>query len=60
MIRRGEVAREAGQQPITRQEGLSLSARDRTVFFDALVHPPKANARLRRAFRMAAKRITVR
>jgi uncharacterized protein (DUF1778 family) len=34
-----------------------LSDRDRAVFFDALVHPPKPNARLRRAFRSAKKRV---
>jgi uncharacterized protein (DUF1778 family) len=34
-----------------------LSERDRDVFFDALVHPPKANARLKRAFRSARERI---
>jgi hypothetical protein len=32
-----------------------LSGRNRAVFFDALVHPPKPNARLRRAFRMAER-----
>jgi uncharacterized protein (DUF1778 family) len=36
---------------------LALSERDRAVFFAALLHPPKPNARLRRAFRAAKKRI---
>jgi uncharacterized protein (DUF1778 family) len=40
-----------------RHETLLLSERDRQVFFDALVHPPKPNARLRRAFRAAKERI---
>jgi uncharacterized protein (DUF1778 family) len=34
-----------------------LSDRDRDIFFDTLVHPPKPNARLRRAFRSARERI---
>lgn len=42
---------EATQATITRHETIVLSDRDREVFFDALVHPPKPNARLRRAFR---------
>jgi len=48
---------EAAHQTITRHESLSLSERDRAVFFDALVHPTKPNARLRRAFRMAAEQV---
>jgi uncharacterized protein (DUF1778 family) len=48
---------EAAQQTITRHESLVLSERDRAVFFDALVHPPKPNARLRRAFRLAKERV---
>jgi len=48
---------EAAQQTITRHESLVLSERDRAVFFDALVHPPKPNARLRRAFRFAKERV---
>jgi len=31
--------------------------RDRAVFFDALIHAPKPNARLRRAFRSAEERV---
>jgi uncharacterized protein (DUF1778 family) len=41
--------------PTNRQ--LFLSERDRAVFFAALLRPPKPNARLRRAFRAAQKRI---
>jgi uncharacterized protein (DUF1778 family) len=48
---------EAAEQTITRHESLSLSERDRAAFFDAMVHPPKANARLRRAFRVAADQV---
>jgi uncharacterized protein (DUF1778 family) len=48
---------EATQATISRHETLLLSERDRQVFFDALVHPPKPNARLRRAFRSAKERI---
>jgi uncharacterized protein (DUF1778 family) len=48
---------EATQATITRHETMVLSDRDRIAFFDALVHPPKPNARLRRAFRLAQKRI---
>jgi uncharacterized protein (DUF1778 family) len=51
---------EAAQHTITRHESLSLSARDRAAFFDAMVHPPKANARLRRAFRTAAEQVASR
>jgi len=51
---------DAAQQTITRHESLSLSERDRAVFFDALVHPPKANARLRRAFRTAQEQVVSR
>jgi uncharacterized protein (DUF1778 family) len=47
---------QATQATITRHESIVLSERDRPVFFDALVHPPKENPRLRRAFR-SAKRI---
>lgn len=36
---------------------LLLSERDRTAFFDALVRPPKPNARLLRAFRAAQERV---
>lgn len=38
---------------ISRHESLSLSERDREVFFEALIHPPEPNERLRRAFAAA-------
>ena len=48
---------EATRETITRHESLSLSERDRAVFFDALIHAPKPNARLRRAFMSAEERV---
>jgi uncharacterized protein (DUF1778 family) len=48
---------QATRETITRHESLVLSERDREVFFDALVHAPKPNARLRRAFRLAGERV---
>jgi uncharacterized protein (DUF1778 family) len=48
---------EATRAAIARHETLALSERDRQVFFEALVHPPKPNARLRRAFRSAHERM---
>jgi uncharacterized protein (DUF1778 family) len=51
------VLTEATRATITRHQSLVLSDRDRAAFFDALVHPPKPNARLRRAFRSARERV---
>lgn len=48
-----DVARET----IARHETLTLSKRDRQTFFDALIHPPRPNARLKRAFEAARDRI---
>jgi uncharacterized protein (DUF1778 family) len=48
---------EATRATIHRHQSLILRDRDRAAFFDALVRPPKPNARLRRAFRAAGKRI---
>jgi uncharacterized protein (DUF1778 family) len=48
---------EATHATILRHQSLVLSERDRAAFFDALVHPPKPNARLRRAFRSARERV---
>jgi uncharacterized protein (DUF1778 family) len=48
---------DATRKTIARHESLVLSERDRAVFFDALVHAPKPNARLRRAFRAARERV---
>jgi uncharacterized protein (DUF1778 family) len=49
---------QATRETITRHESLALSERDREIFFDALIHAPKPNERLRRAFRAAEERIT--
>ena len=48
---------EASRATVTRHESLVLSDLDRAAFFDALVHAPKPNARLRRAFRVAGERV---
>jgi uncharacterized protein (DUF1778 family) len=48
---------EAARKALERHESLSLSQADRTAFFEALVHPPKPNARLRRALREERARI---
>jgi uncharacterized protein (DUF1778 family) len=48
---------EAARHTIARHETLVLSERDRRVFFDALIRPPKANARLRRAFKAEREHI---
>jgi len=48
---------QATRETITRHESLVLSERDREVFFDALVHAPEPNERLRRAFRLAEERV---
>jgi uncharacterized protein (DUF1778 family) len=42
---------------IDHQQSLLLSERDRAAFFEALIHPPKPNARLRRAFRATRERV---
>lgn len=47
---------QATQATILRHETMILSQRDREAFFNALVHPPRPNARLRRAFR-ASRRV---
>lgn len=48
---------EAARKAVERHESLSLSDADRAAFFDALLHPPKPNARLRRALREAQARV---
>jgi len=48
---------EAARMAIERHESVSLSDADRAAFFDALVHPPKPNAKLRRALRQERARI---
>lgn len=47
----------ATRETISRHDSLVLSERDREVFFDALIHAPEPNARLRRAFRAADAQI---
>ena len=47
----------ATRETISRHETLVLSERDRKVFFDALVHAPRPNGRLKRAFRSAEERV---
>lgn len=42
--------RDAARRTIARHETLTLSERDREVFFETLVNPPKPSPRLRRAF----------
>ena len=49
---------DAARRALERHESISLSAADRAAFFDALVRPPKPNARLRRALREERARIT--
>jgi uncharacterized protein (DUF1778 family) len=48
---------DAARETISRHETLVLSERDRAVFFDTLVNPPKPNPRLRRAFAAARLRV---
>jgi len=48
---------EAAQKALERHESLSLSEADRVAFFDALLRPPKPNARLRSALRRESARI---
>jgi len=48
---------EAAEKTIARHETLMLSERDRQVFFDTLINPPKPNARLKRAFKAERGRV---
>jgi uncharacterized protein (DUF1778 family) len=48
---------DAAQKSIARHETLVLSERDRAVFFDALIHPPKSPSRLKRAVKAERERI---
>lgn len=48
---------DAARQTIEQHSSLLLSEADRVAFFDALVHPPKPNARLKRAVRRARARV---
>ena len=49
---------QATEAAIQRHQNLTLSDRDREIFFDALVHPPRPNARLKQAFRSAKNSIS--
>ena len=53
------VLTEATRETIARHESLMLSERDRKVFFDALVNPPRPNTRLRKAFREMRARVVI-
>jgi uncharacterized protein (DUF1778 family) len=47
----------AARHTIAQHEILVLSERDRQIFFDTLIHPPKPPARLRRAFKLERERL---
>ena len=51
---------QATRESIARHESFVLSERDRAVFFDTLIHAPKPNRRLRRAFLAAEERVSPR
>jgi len=48
---------QATQATIARHDTIQLSERDRQAFFDALIHPPRPNERLVRAFRTANEKV---
>jgi uncharacterized protein (DUF1778 family) len=48
---------EAARGIISRHEMLDLSERDRQIFFETLINPPRPNARLKRAFKAGRERI---
>jgi uncharacterized protein (DUF1778 family) len=48
---------DAARRTISRHEMLELSERDRQLFFETLVNPPKPNARLKRALKAERERI---
>lgn len=51
---------QATRETIARHESLVFSERDREAFFDALIHPPEPNDRLKRAFKAADELIVSR
>jgi uncharacterized protein (DUF1778 family) len=44
-----ESALESAEETIRAEETMTLSARDTDLFFDAILDPPRPNAKLRRA-----------
>jgi uncharacterized protein (DUF1778 family) len=48
---------ETAQRVVERHEALVLSERDRSAFFEALMAPPKPNAKLRKALRTERVRL---
>jgi uncharacterized protein (DUF1778 family) len=48
---------DTARRTIAEHETLTLSQRDRTAFFDVLIHPPKPNARLQRALAEHKRRV---
>ncbi len=48
---------DAARASLERHRALQLSAADRAAFFDALMNPPRPNARLKRALRRERARI---
>src|SRR5258708_36755378 len=48
---------EAARRTIAQHETLVLSERDRQIFFNALIPPPRPNARLRRACKSERERL---
>jgi uncharacterized protein (DUF1778 family) len=51
---------DAANEAIHRHQTLVLSERDREIFFDTLMNPPKANARLKRALRRSKELVVLR
>ena len=49
---------EAARRTIAEHETLVLSDRDRAVFFETLINPPRPNEKLRAAFAEHARRVT--
>jgi uncharacterized protein (DUF1778 family) len=48
---------DAAREALARHETIVLSQRDRQIFFDTLINPPRPNARLKRAFKAELERI---
>jgi len=49
---------DAARRTITQHETITLSERDRAVFFNTLLNPPTLSKRLERAFRAERYRVT--